>query len=1620
MVVTRQQALDHVFDTILALDAEAPIRALCAAQNIKGIPGLLRLTESQLSVEEFASIDGLTPQQKLKVTEINSILDLKRWYDENTPDNEAWVALTADQFDTFQLAPPTTATPPPATLPTTSPTTITTAIAGHTQADAFSRSFKRSIDDYSTLARREDYAVWIRTTKNVLRMHDLQYINDPSHPLYDDAARTTPTDVALYTVANRFLAAVLVAKITYPAGENICEQNPTNARTILELVHADCTESVYGQELVTNMKDAVQKKKFNLSTQTGETFLQEWERDMQRLNQQMKNVKPSSTGVDDDDKRLWLDNSIKGDAIGSSAIINALANEAANGTPMTFERYLAYLRLIFAKTATKLTSVAVRSQATNATDAGRPPVAPPTTERGRVGEPDRIKQFQQRCKDTGFYIERNEWLSPAWTDDKKDAFTTLRKKAWAAGKNFHQMSATERAPFEDNDNTDAMSALTTVPATVATTESNLRAVLSNRAAAARGTRLQSANGTIVTTQTNDEVSINGISYRRACMALRNIQICNYERATPTKGSLVDGGSNGGIAGDDCTHLEPTFDTANVTGVTNDELTGLPIGTAVALTHTADGEPVLLYMHQYAFYRGKTVHSKGQWSAFGSDVDDRSSIARIPGRQSVITMDADVFPLHIRDGLPMFDMRPPTPEEAADQSLREIHITSDISWDPTSIDCEFGSSHHHRRVASTDRRLGDGEQDDGEQEDGEQEDGEHGDVALPLATNPTGVRRSARFSPAELVAKLIDMGHYSEIDGVLTVGGVSYDRVTDNPALTPTVGEINLAAALLMPKIDLEKVRMELEKPGLERQANKMAKTTNNSADTVHQETTRDVSSSQETTAEMAKTTNNSADSRLCDRDNECDDDKIDDDDLSLAIHSTSSRRSLRFGPAELVAKLITMGHYSEIGGIMTVGGVSYERVTDTPTRPEDLAVQLFDMGYPTTVDDVITALKHANGEINLAAALLMRTVDLEAARLRLATNTVEEATNAATAQQETTCDALASAEETTAKMAKKSNKNNKARRYRARRAIARAEQRHVLQEEKDLTALLCKYAAENENEPALLPRLQDASDDDELSTDDDELLIAEYSTADADDELSTAFETPDELLLTQDATAHFLLGSETERTDSLTTMLRKWGAIAPLPSADAKAHEPEGLGWWIGPAEPCGAILNYNITTNDKHRVTTNDKHRVIRPAAVGEPMKAASTAVTLPAPADGEPTALESADGEPTGDGEPTIFRASELLNAPDNPAHIQLTKCSPDDLVGLPYLHHEKENGQQLRAKKLISDDEVANKKGEETVDDVITYTVLSNITYTVLSNIIEEQHANETEDADLPSVRLHGPNPDTLLPTTIMNAKSIRFTSTATTVATMPDPDPDEPLLTQDELELDEKYPDCLAKTRTDCTITLAHQESADGEHDSIFQDDKLYEKGSRRMINATKHKSQNSGPIYKYGIQVPMHGEKDALRIDKENGNTLFTDAMRRELHEVSFATFRDVGVGSAISDKLRGDGHSKFYLHWVFDVKPDLRCKARIVASGNITSPDMCDTYSSIESLPRTQLVLTLATALHGLNGPTADSKSASMRGVTNDAPSVSPLESLSHKIGDSSKQVNSKSCKHANGMLVAS
>ena len=114
-------------------------------------------------------------------------------------------------------------------------------------------------------------------------------------------------------------------------------------------------------------------------------------------------------------------------------------------------------------------------------------------------------------------------------------------------------------------------------------------------------------------------------------------------------------------------------------------------------------------------------------------------------------------------------------------------------------------------------------------------------------------------------------------------------------------------------------------------------------------------------------------------------------------------------------------------------------------------------------------------------------------------------------------------------------------------------------------------------------------------------------------------------------------------------------------------------------------------------------------------------------------------------------------------------------------------------------------------------------------------------------------------------------------------------------------------------------------------------------------------------HKFGIRIPK-SVKEALAIDKENGNTLWWDAICKEMTNVRPAFEK--------WEKREGDlppGYQKIKCHFIFDIKmgENFRRKARLVVKGNETEVPLSLPYSSVVTRDSVRIAL-LAALLNNL------------------------------------------------------
>ncbi|MDJ0828176.1 MAG: reverse transcriptase domain-containing protein, partial [Rhodobacter sp.] len=264
-----------------------------------------------------------------------------------------------------------------------------------------------------------------------------------------------------------------------------------------------------------------------------------------------------------------------------------------------------------------------------------------------------------------------------------------RRQLWAGrNQNNNNNSNSNNAQTTSRNNGPPATVQVTTSASTPTTQNttnNRGALLRNMLSTHNATTAGNDNATVATGLTTDTLTINGTTYRQV-----NVTYRVQQGQVSAPGALVDGGANGGLAGDDVRVLEESLgQVVDVSGITPHVLEGLPLVQTAGLVNTVSDGPIVVIMSQYAKRPTgqKTIHSKGQLEHFGCRVHDSSRA--VGGLQCVVTPEGYVVPMSVRDGLHYMDTRPPTDAEL--QDLPHVFLTSDSPWDPKVLDVEFADT-----------------------------------------------------------------------------------------------------------------------------------------------------------------------------------------------------------------------------------------------------------------------------------------------------------------------------------------------------------------------------------------------------------------------------------------------------------------------------------------------------------------------------------------------------------------------------------------------------------------------------------------------------------------------------------------------------------------------------------------------------------------------------------------------------------------------------------------------------------------------------------------------------------------------------------------------------------------
>jgi len=129
-------------------------------------------------------------------------------------------------------------------------------------------------------------------------------------------------------------------------------------------------------------------------------------------------------------------------------------------------------------------------------------------------------------------------------------------------------------------------------------------------------------------------------------------------------------------------------------------------------------------------------------------------------------------------------------------------------------------------------------------------------------------------------------------------------------------------------------------------------------------------------------------------------------------------------------------------------------------------------------------------------------------------------------------------------------------------------------------------------------------------------------------------------------------------------------------------------------------------------------------------------------------------------------------------------------------------------------------------------------------------------------------------------------------------------------------------------------------------------------------------------HKYGFRVPR-SVKEAIEIDRINGNQFWQKALKKEM--------TNVGIAFKILEphEKMPVGYTKSSGHIIFDVKMDLTKKARWVKDGHRTPDPETSSYAGVVSRESIRILLTYA-ALLGLDVWAADIRNAYLQAPTSE------------------------------------
>ena len=400
------------------------------------------------------------------------------------------------------------------------------------------------------------------------------------------------------------------------------------------------------------------------------------------------------------------------------------------------------------------------------------------------------------------------------------------------------------------------------------------------------------------------------------------------------------------------------------------------------------------------------------------------------------------------------------------------------------------------------------------------------------------------------------------------------------------------------------------------------------------------------------------------------------------------------------------------------------------------------------------------------------------------------------------------------------------------------------------------------------------------------------------------------------------------------------------PDLNFPSSSNEKKGYWVGFADNQGDSLTWRILTEDTQKIIIRSGVRSALRTTTNQRLASPSgEGTTLPFPIPYSQQSQNSLPLDPLDASTPNFehFVKSQTGEDEDNP--IPMANIDIPNLLGRSFLLPPEDNGERHMAKVIDIDDHGQTledikfklKINKDQAEEIMSYNQLMD--YIQKGTDAEEDPDSLFKFRDI--VAHQGP-----LESTDPNHKGSKYNVMV-------------------EWESGEVTYEPLTLISKDDPITCAVYAK---KHDLLdttgWKHLKRYAKTSKRLIRAVKQsriRQVRASARYQHGFQVPRD-YNDAMRLDKENGNTHWQDAMDLELTQIhEYKVFKDTGKAKFHNGKVvTPDGFQKIRVHFVYAVKHDGRFKARLVADGHLTKEPVESIYSGVVSLRSLRMVVFLS------------------------------------------------------------